>query len=232
MNDDLKRAAALRAVEYVRDGMNVGLGTGSTAQFAIREIGRRVREEGLSITAVPTSNRTAALAAELGIPLTTLENCPRLDVTIDGADEVVLETLDAIKGLGGALLHEKIVALATDELILIVDESKVVRKLGDNSDVPVEVVSFGWSRTRDALRALGAEPSLRFAGDGGYFLTDSGNFLLDCRFPLIAPPVISSPQALASEIKALTGVVEHGLFLGMAQRAIVASASGVSEYQK
>ena len=224
MNDDLKRAAALRAVEYVRDGMTVGLGTGSTAQYAVRELGRRVREDGLRIRGVPTSDRTAALATEVGIPLVTLEACPRLDVTIDGADELVIDTLDAIKGMGGALLHEKIVALATEEEILVLDESKVVSRLGDHTSVPVEVVSFGWSRTRDALRTLGCEPVLRLADTGEQFITDSGNLLIDCRFP-----PIEDPYALAAEIKAITGVVDHGLFLGIARRAIVAGASGIRE---
>src|SRR5205085_12533951 len=126
---DLKHAAALRAVQYVRDGMSIGLGTGSTSEHAVREIGRRVREEGLKVRGVPTSDKIAHLATEVGIPLTTLEETPDLDVTIDGADEIVMRTLDAIKGMGGALLHEKIVALATREEILIVDESKVVQKL-------------------------------------------------------------------------------------------------------
>jgi ribose 5-phosphate isomerase A len=222
MNDDLKRAAALRAVEYVRDGMTVGLGTGSTAQYAVRELGRRVREDGLKIRGVPTSDKTAALATEVGIPLVTLEECPRLDVTIDGADELVIDTLDAIKGMGGALLHEKIVALATEEEILVLDESKVVSRLGDHTSVPVEVVTFGWSRTHDALRSLGSNPVLRLADNREQFITDSGNLLLDCRFP----PIVD-PYALASAIKSITGVVDHGLFLGIARRAIVAGASGV-----
>lgn len=224
MQDDLKRSAAIRAVQYVRDGMNVGLGTGSTATHAIREIGRRVREEGLRIKGVPTSDKTAALATELGIPLTTLEDVPHLDVTIDGADEIVLSTLDAIKGMGGALLHEKIVALATREQILIVDESKVVTQLGDHTSIPVEVVHFGWTRTRDALRALGCDPVLRTKDDGSPFITDSSNRLLDCRFPPIA-----DPHALAASLKAITGVVDHGLFLNIARRAIIARSDGVHE---
>ncbi|HEY0068610.1 MAG TPA: ribose 5-phosphate isomerase A, partial [Chloroflexia bacterium] len=135
----LKHEAALRAVEYVRDGMVVGLGTGSTAAYAVREIGRRVGE-GLRIRGVPTSDRTATLAAELGIPLVSLDEVEGIDLTIDGADEVVLATLNVIKGLGGALLREKLVALATAEVVLIVDETKVVPQLGDHTPVPVEVV--------------------------------------------------------------------------------------------
>ena len=223
-SDDLKRAAALRAVDYVRDGMSIGLGTGSTAQHAVRELGRRVRDEGLKITGVPTSNRTAALATEVGIPLTTLEECPRLDITIDGADEILLDTLDAIKGMGGALLHEKIVALASEEVILILDESKLVTRLADHTPVPVEVVTFGWTRTHDALRGLGCDPTLRKTGSGEPFITDSGNLLLDCRFP-----PIEDPHTLALAIKSITGVVDHGLFLGIARRAIVAGSNGIRE---
>jgi ribose 5-phosphate isomerase A len=225
-NDELKRAAALRAVEYVRDGMFVGLGTGSTAQHAVRELGRRVRDEGLKIRSVPTSHRTAALATEVGIPLTTLEESPRLDITIDGADEILLDSLDAIKGMGGALLHEKIVALATETEILILDESKVVPRLGDHTPVPVEIVNFGWSRTRNALRALGCDPTLRKTDSGEPFVTDSGNLLLDCRFP-----PIEDSQALARALKSITGVVDHGLFLGIARCAIVAGRSGIREFQ-
>jgi ribose 5-phosphate isomerase A len=225
--DDLKHAAALRAVEYVRSGMAVGLGTGSTAKHAVAELGRRIHEEGLQIRGVPTSDKTAALAAEAGIPLTTLEDCPRLDITIDGADEIVLGTLDAIKGMGGALLHEKIVAVATDLQILIVDESKVVERLGHHTAVPVEVVRFGWSRTRDALRDLGCEPVLRTVDKVGPFVTDSGNLLIDCRVP-----PITDPRALAARIKSITGVVEHGLFIGIAKRAIIAGSSGVRVVDK
>lgn len=224
MNDDLKHAAALRAVEYVRDGMAVGLGTGSTATHAVREIGRRVREAGLSIKAVPTSDKTAALATEVGITLTSLEEIGSLDVTIDGADEIVLDTLDVIKGMGGALLHEKIVALATREVILIVDESKVVPRLGDHTAVPVEVVSFGLRLTTESLRSLGCHPVLRSDADKQPFITDSGNLLLDCRFP-----IIEDARALASAIKRITGVVDHGLFLGVAKRAIIAAENGVRE---
>lgn len=221
-SDELKHQAALRAVQYVRDGMSIGLGTGSTAEHAVREIGRRVREERLKVRGVPTSDKIGRLATEVGVPLTTLEETPDLDVTIDGADEIVLATLDAIKGMGGALLHEKIVALATREEMLIVDDSKVVPRLGDHTPVPVEVVRWGWSRTRDTLRSLGCTPVLRQNADGSPFITDSGNLLLDCRFP-----PIEHPQVLAAEIKKITGVVDHGLFLGIARRVVVASQSGV-----
>jgi ribose 5-phosphate isomerase A len=215
-----KREAALYAVRYVSDGMVVGLGTGTTAQFAVRELGKLV-EEGLRIKGVPTSERTARLAGEVGIPLTTLEETPELDITIDGADEVEARTLNVIKGLGGALLREKIVASASRLVVLVVDETKVVRTLGEHSPVPVEVVSFGWRRTRDRLAALGCEPELR-RSEGKPYTTDGSNYLLDCRFP-----PIEDPASLAAHIKAMTGVVEHGLFVGIAHRVVVGGEGGV-----
>lgn len=220
--DDLKRQAALRAVEYVREGMDVGLGTGSTAEHAVREIGRRVREEALRVRCVATSDKISRLAAEVGIKVVTLEECPQLDVTIDGADEIVLSTLDAIKGMGGALLYEKMVALATHEEILIVDGSKVVKKLGDHTSVPVEVVRWGWTRTRDILRDLDCEPVLRVGADQSPFITDSGNLILDCRFP-----PLEDAYPIANAIKQITGVVEHGLFLGIVARVVIATEDGV-----
>lgn len=222
----LKHEAGLRAVDYVLDGMNVGLGTGSTAEHALRELGRRVGE-GLLIRGVPTSVKTAQLARELGVPLTTLDEVDHIDVTIDGADEVELSTLNAIKGLGGALLREKLVALASIEEILIVDETKVVRQLGEHASLPVEVVAFGWHRTRAALAALGCEPRIRACLAGDPFITDSGNYLLDCRFP-----GIPDPAALGERIKRITGVVEHGLFVGIATRVIVAYPNGVVDVKR
>ena len=217
----LKHEAALRACEYVRDGMVVGLGTGSTAAHAVQELGRRV-SQGLQIRGVPTSDRTAQMAAELGIALMVLEDIERIDITIDGADEVVLDTLNVIKGLGGALLREKIVALATTEVILIVDETKLVPQLGDHTPVPVEVVPFGWTRTCAALTALGSTPQRRTREDGEPYLTDSRNYLIDCRFQ-----GIPDPDSLGDAIKGITGVVDHGLFVNIARRVIVASRDGI-----
>lgn len=225
-NTGLKKSAALRAVDYVQSGMHIGLGTGSTATLAIHELGARVAQ-GLRVVGVPTSDRTATLARQLGIPLATLEDCPRLDLTIDGADEVELDTLNAIKGLGGALLREKIVAIATNLEILVVDQSKVVPKLGNHTPVPVEVVQFGWTHTSDALTALGSEPERRMTESGRPYITDSGNYLLDCRFP-----PISDVPALAMSLKAITGVVEHGLFVGIARRVVIASEGGVQVIEK
>ncbi|MBF6611992.1 MAG: ribose-5-phosphate isomerase RpiA [Chloroflexi bacterium] len=218
--DLLKRQAALRAVEYVRDGMIVGLGTGTTATYAVYALGERV-QQGLQITGIPTSERTARLARQLGIPLTTLDEHNEIDTTIDGADEVDLATLAVIKGMGGALLREKIVALASKVEVLIVDESKVVTRLGTRAPVPVEVVQFGWTRTGGALQALGCTPQRRTAPHGEPYITDSGNYLLDCHFP-----GIDDPQALAGSIKLITGVVEHGIFANIARRVIVAHEKG------
>jgi len=220
--DELKHEAALRALEYVRDGMNLGLGTGTTSEHAVRELGRRVREEGLRVRGVPTSEKVGRLAREVGIPLTTLEETPELDLTIDGADEVVLPSLDAIKGMGGALLREKIVALASREEIFIVDESKVVQRLGEHTPVPVEVVQFGWSRTVDELFKLGCSPLRRELPNGEPYITDSGNYLIDCKFPHI-----DNPQRLDERIIRVVGVVEHGLFLDIATRVVVAGEQGV-----
>jgi ribose 5-phosphate isomerase A len=208
--------------------MVVGLGTGSTAEFAIRELSSRV-SDGLKILGVPTSQRTADLARQLQIPLTTLDQHPDLHLTIDGADEVLLPSLQVIKGLGGALLREKIVALASHVEILIVDHTKVVATLGLRTPVPVEVIPFGWHRTLEALAALGCSPTLRHTQQTVQtaeqpYLTDSGNFLLDCKFPSINEGDL---PALAAGIKAITGVVEHGLFLNIKTRLIIASPTGI-----
>jgi ribose 5-phosphate isomerase A len=173
--DQLKRAAALRAIEYVEDGMVVGLGTGSTAFFVVEGLGARVAK-GLKITGIPTSERTAAQARGLGIPLATFAEYQRIDVTIDGADEVERGTLHLIKGLGGALLREKIVAAASDRLVIVVDEEKLVDRLGDHTPVPIEVTQFGWQATAARLEALGATPVLRHAHEDHPFITDGGNY--------------------------------------------------------
>lgn len=216
---NLKERAAEAAVERVRDGMVLGLGTGSTTRYALQAVARRV-EEGDALQGVPTSRATAELATSLGIPLTTLEEHPRLDLTIDGADEVD-PRLDLIKGMGGALTREKLVALASDRVLIIVDESKRVEVLGTRTPVPVEVLPFGWQGTRARLESLGSTPALRRGADAPY-LTDNGNFVLDARFP-----PIEDGEALATRIKALPGVVEHGLFLGIADAVLVGGSGGV-----
>lgn len=219
--DTLKRAAAEAAVELVQDGMVVGLGTGSTAAFAVEALSRRHRE-GLRFIGIPTSERTGAQAREAGIPLTSFAEHRQIDLTIDGADEVEHATLNLIKGLGGALLREKIVAAASRRLAIVVDGAKIVDRLGAHAPVPVEVVTFGLEATRAALEARGASVQLRQTPAGQPFVTDSGNRILDCRFGQIA-----DPARLEERIGRIVGVVESGLFIGRAEHVFVADASGV-----
>ena len=219
--NQFKIAAAESAVKQITDGMIVGLGSGSTAAFAVSAIGRRVGE-GLRIVGIPTSENTAAQARALKIPLTSLAEKPQVDVTIDGADEVEEGNLNLIKGRGGALLREKIVASASRKLVIIVHSSKLVSQLGANDPVPVEVVPFGWQSTARHLSNLDANPSLRQNADGQPFQSDHGNYILDCSFGPIA-----SAEKLARQLDHVVGVVEHGLFIGLASEVHVASASGV-----
>lgn len=208
--------AARRAVDLIHPGMVVGLGTGATAGAAVREIGRRLAVGELSdITGIPTSNATRDLARKVGVPLTDLSANPRIDLTIDGADEVA-PSGDLIKGLGGALLREKLVAINSRRLIIVVDEAKLVKRLGQRAPLPVEVVPFGWNTHLDFLRQLGADPVLR-QGDAGPFLTDDGHYIIDARFP----GGINDPPALADALARRPGVVETGLFLGMAPEVLV-----------
>lgn len=219
--DDRKRAAAMAAVAMVEDGMVVGLGTGSTAAFAVDGLIDRVRG-GLRITGIPTSERTAKQARDGGITLTDFGHHPRLDLTIDGADEIARDSLNLVKGLGGALLREKIVAAASDRLIIIADEPKLVSQLGGTVAVPVEIVTFGWETTAARLDRLGANPVLRKAQDGTAFRTDGGNLIVDCHFGLI-----SDPALIEAALSATIGVVETGLFIQMATTALVAGGSGI-----
>jgi ribose 5-phosphate isomerase A len=224
MNRDAqKRAAAETAAAMVGDGMVVGLGTGSTAYFAIEALIRRTRE-GLRILAIPTSERSAAQARAGGIPLASFAEYRRIDITIDGADEIEVSSLNLIKGMGGALLREKIVAASSDRLVIVADRCKLVERLGTTVPVPVEVVPFGWETTADRLRLLGTEPQPRRTTDGGLFCTDGGNRILDCRFGPIADPI-----ALDRAIGQTIGVVETGLFIAIAQLALVADNHGVRE---
>jgi ribose 5-phosphate isomerase A len=219
--NQFKIAAAESAVTQITDGMIVGLGSGSTAAFAVSAVGRRVGE-GLRIKGIPTSESTAAQARALKIPLTSLAEEPQVDVTIDGADEVEEGNLNLIKGRGGALLREKIVASASRKLVIIVHSSKLVSQLGVNDPVPVEVVPFGWQSTARHLSNLGAKPSLRQNADGQPFQSDHGNYIVDCSFGPIA-----SAKSLARQLDHVVGVVEHGLFIGLASEVHVAGASGV-----
>ena len=217
----LKRAAAEVAVELIESGMVVGLGSGSTATFAVEAMARRYRS-GCRFVGIPTSERTAALAASLGIPLASFSEHRQIDLTIDGADEVERGTLNLIKGRGGALLREKIVAAASNRLAIIVDASKLVDRLGIGAMVPVEAVTFGLETARAALEVLGASVRLRPLAPGRPFVTDGGNHILDCDFGPIA-----DPARLERRIKRIVGVVESGLFIGRAGPVFVADQSGV-----
>jgi ribose 5-phosphate isomerase A len=223
--DDLKRQAAAMGIAGVADGMVVGLGTGSTAAWAVRLLGEKVAA-GLRIRGVPTSEATARLAAEMKIPLVDFETIWTIDLTLDGADEVD-PGLNLIKGGGGALLREKIVAAASRELVVLVDPRKLVPRLGDRFPLPVEVTPFGWQQTARHLAALGAQPKLRADGTTP-FLTDNGNHILDCRFP----GGIDDPARLEREIDAIPGVVESGLFVGLARRVIVGYPDGAREMRR
>jgi ribose 5-phosphate isomerase len=217
----LKRAAAEAAVDLVQDGMVVGLGTGSTAALAVDALARRYRQ-GLRFLGIPTSERIAAQATIAGIPLTSFAEHRQIDLTIDGADEVERGTLNLIKGLGGALLREKIVAAASRRLVIIVDETKLVDRLGTHARVPVEIVAFGLEATSVALEALGASARLRRSPAGEPFITDNGNRILDCNFGAIA-----APARLEERIGRIVGVVENGLFISRADAVFVAEAAGV-----
>lgn len=219
--ETLKQQAAERAVDFVQSGMVVGLGTGSTAVFAVRRIGALLAEGRLQrIVGIPTAEVTAREAERAGVPLGSLDDHPSVDVTIDGADEIDPQ-LNLIKGLGGALLREKIVAAASRRLIIIADDSKRVDQLGTRAPVPVEVVTFAKRPTTAYLASLGARVVER-RQDGRPFITDEGNVILDCHFP-----GLTNPQEIAQLIRAQPGVVEHGLFLGMATEAVIAGAQGI-----
>jgi len=221
---DKKRLAAEKAVELVQDGMKVGLGTGSTAYFAIEAIGRLVRD-GYTILAVPTSLASEKQARELKIPLATLEEAGTLDLTIDGADEVD-GNLDLIKGMGGALLREKIVAYSTRTQVIVVDDSKMVHHLGTKFPLPVEVIQFSHGRTRMFMEELGCRAELR--GGDTPFITDNGNYIYHLHFE----HGIRDPYELQRRLKEIPGVVETGLFLKMAKKVIIASEEGIRTIER
>lgn len=220
MNVNVKQLAAEKAVEYVLDGMKVGLGTGSTAYWAIRKLGERVRE-GLKITAVATSRSSEEQARELGISLVAFGDIDHLDLTIDGADELDMK-LQLIKGGGGALLREKIVASNSTRMIVVADESKAVGTLG-KFPLPVEIVPFAWEWTVAEIAKLGCKPELRRNGEELY-KTDNGNYIADCRFE-----AIDSAPKLALDLQSIPGIVEHGLFIGIADLAIIGKNDGSIE---
>ena len=219
----LKRKAAEAAAEWIRDGMTLGLGTGSTVRHLLDVIAeRRAGGEWRGVVGVPTSVDTERRAAALGIPLATLAERPRVDVTIDGADEVD-PRLRLIKGLGGALLREKVVAAASGALVIVADATKVVDRLGTKAPLPVEVDPFSEPIQPAFLRSLGAEPVLRRRADGSAYVTDGGNHVFDCRFA----EGIADPEGLERALALRPGIVESGLFLGLATAAVIAAEGGV-----
>ncbi len=218
--EELKKEAAVEAVKFVRSGMKLGLGTGSTAKYAVEEIGRKLNSGELKdILCIPTSESTRKLAESLGIPLTDFENVERIDLTIDGADEVDSK-LNLIKGGGGALLREKIVAQASEKEIIIVDETKLSDSLGKNFPLPVEIVPFALHPIKRLLENLGAEVQLR-KSEEGIFVTDEGHWILDAKFESI-----DNPYQLSSLLNEKAGVVEHGLFLDVADVLIIGKHKG------
>ncbi len=222
-----KEAAALKAVEFVEPGMVIGLGSGSTAIYAVREIGLRFNAGELDgILGVPTSLQVAQEARELGIPLTALDDHPQVDLTIDGADEVDPQ-LDLIKGGGGALLREKIVAQASRREIIVVDETKLSDKLGARFALPVEVLPFGWAPEAAYLESLGASVTLRETQGGEPAVTDQGNWILDAEF---GP--IEDPRALSDQLDQRAGVAAHGLFIGLATDLMVGGSNGARHLDK
>jgi ribose 5-phosphate isomerase A len=228
--DELKRQAAAQALEHVRDGMKLGLGTGSTAKHFVELLGERVKS-GLKVIGVPTSEATRAQAEQCGIVLTTLDEIDRLDLTVDGADEVD-PALNLIKGGGGALLREKIVAAASDRMIVIADDTKWVPTLG-RFPLPVEVIPFGLSATRRAIVdvftkcGLSGEMKIRTGGNGHAFVTDGGHWIIDAHLG-----AITDAPRLAGLLGAIPGVVEHGLFIGLASTAMLAGSQGIRVFER
>ena len=219
-----KKLAGEAAAELVSNGMVIGLGTGSTVRYFIERLGM-LADEGISVTGVPTSLATERLAIQAGINLATLEDRPELDMAVDGADEVD-KGLDLIKGMGGALFREKVVAKASKRFVVVVDSSKLVSRLGERTPVPVEVHIFGWKATKKWLRSLGCEPALRMSGPAPY-ITDNGNFIIDCSFG-----AIPEPAALEQRINNVPGVLENGIFAGMTSLLIVGRGSGVERVER
>lgn len=225
--NELKQRAAYRAVSYIKSGMVVGLGTGSTTRFALERMGDLIRSGELeNIVGIPSSLQTAEISENVGIPLTDFARHPVIDVTIDGADEVD-PALHLIKGGGGALLREKVIAQASRENIIIVDEKKLSEQLGVQWAVPIEVIPFATDAVSHFLEQQGAEPVLRKKENGETYLTDQKNVIIDSNFGPIA-----DPEKLSVELNAFAGIVEHGLFVGLATMVVVAGSEGVSELRR
>ena len=217
--DAQKARAAARAVEEVKSGMVLGLGSGTTVSFVLDALAVRIKT-GLTIAGVASSERTADEAKRLGIPLTDFAAHRRLDLTIDGADQIARGGLDLVKGLGGALLREKMVALASERMIVVADKSKLVDQLGGATPLPVEIVQFGWELTLDRLKAMSGTPRLRYAQDRP-FITDNGNYIADCGFA-----AIPDPTELDRSLRSLFGVVATGLFCDLATMAVIGTENG------
>jgi len=225
--EEAKKRAALEAVKHVKNGFVLGLGSGSTAAYAIQEMERRIKQEGLRILGVPTSYQALLVAVDCGIPLTTLNEHPQLDLTIDGADQID-GSLNLIKGMGGALTREKIVASASKQLIIVVDETKLVERLGTNHSVPVEVLPFALPTVMLKVREIGGKPVLREGkGKVGPVVTDNGNFIIDVDF---GP--VSTPKELDSLLKSVSGVIETGLFVEMADIIYVGKPTEVQRLER
>ena len=223
--EELKKQAGEEAVKHVEDGMIVGLGTGSTVEYTLRKLGQLVRD-GLKIQGIPTSVHTKRIAKEENIPLTNLEEHPEIDVTIDGADEVD-SRLNLIKGGGGALTREKIIAFHSKKLIIVVDDSKIVKMLGIDFPLPVEVIKFSWESTKKVLEEFGCTAKRRIVMGDEPFITDNGNYILDCEFERI-----DEPETLEKEINLIPGVVENGLFIDLANEVIVGGKQGLLTLDK
>jgi ribose 5-phosphate isomerase A len=224
--DTLKQTAAAAAADLVADGMLVGLGTGSTASYAIKRLGERFRD-GLRFTGVPTSVASAEIARVFGIPLIDSPTATPIDLTIDGADEIGELELDLIKGMGGALLREKIVAVSSRRLVIIADETKLSTRLSGRVPIPVEIVAFGWESTRARLAALGCQTVLKRDDRGLPYQTDGGNFIVHCKFDTLL-----EPAAVEQALSRVVGVVESGLFLRLATTALVATQAGVQRIER
>jgi ribose 5-phosphate isomerase A len=226
-SDRLKQKAAAYAVDFVKSGMVLGLGTGSTTRFALEDIGLRIQNGQLrGIVGIPSSLQTEKIAKDVGIPLTSFDKHQEIDLTIDGADEVDPQ-LNLIKGGGGALLREKILAQSSRRNIIIVDENKLSPQLGTHFSLPVEVIPFAWKPVADYVSSLGADVTLRKNNEGSAYTTDQNNFILDCNF---GP--ISDPKELALKLSQRAGIVEHGLFLGLATEVIVATENGIRHLKR
>lgn len=227
MIEELKKAAAEGAVKYVKSGMVVGLGTGSTTYYAIKKIGELIRDKELTgIIGIPSSVQSEELAKEFNIPLTTFDKHTEIDITIDGADEVD-ENLNLIKGGGGALLREKVLAQATKKEIIIVDESKLSKILGTKWIVPIEIIRFALKVESEFLESIGGKPKLRISENNKPFITDEGNYILDTNFG-----EIENPGILAQQLESRAGIVEHGLFINLVSEVIVATTEGIRIIEK